>query len=72
MFSRVLPNSLPQSVLAPWRAVLTAGFRKVYAAGQKTSKNSNKPLTEAVKPPPSTLRRNPQPPPFPSLGGQQG
>jgi hypothetical protein len=26
MFSRVLPKSLPQSALAPWRAVLTAGF----------------------------------------------
>jgi hypothetical protein len=26
MFSRVLPKSLPQSVLAPWRAVLTAGL----------------------------------------------
>jgi len=31
MFSRVLPKSLPQSVLAPWRAVLTAGFPKVWA-----------------------------------------
>ena len=29
MFSRVLPKSLPQSVLAPWRAVLTAGFPRV-------------------------------------------
>jgi hypothetical protein len=26
MFSQVLPKSLPRSVLAPWRAVLTAGF----------------------------------------------
>jgi hypothetical protein len=26
MFSPVLPKSLPQSVVAPWRAVLTAGF----------------------------------------------
>ena len=31
MFSRVLPKSLPQSVLAPWCAVLTAGFPKVWA-----------------------------------------
>jgi hypothetical protein len=31
MFSQVLLNSLPQSVLAPWRAVLTAGFPKVWA-----------------------------------------
>src|SRR6516165_8322970 len=31
MFSRVLPKSLPQSVLAPWRAVLTAGFPRVWA-----------------------------------------
>jgi hypothetical protein len=29
MFSQVLPKSLPRSVLAPWRAVLTAGFPKV-------------------------------------------
>ena len=31
MFSQVLAKSLPQSVLAPWRAVLTAGFPKVWA-----------------------------------------
>ena len=31
MFSRVLPKSLPQSVLAPWSAVLIAGFPKVWA-----------------------------------------
>ena len=37
----------------------------------KTATESNKPLTEAVKPPPSTLRRNPQPPPFPSVRGQR-
>src|SRR6516164_4849108 len=31
LFSRVLPKSPPQSVLAPWRAVFTAGFPKVWA-----------------------------------------
>src|SRR5262249_35787996 len=31
MFSQVLEKSLPQSVLAPWRAVLTAGFPRVWA-----------------------------------------
>jgi hypothetical protein len=31
IFSRVLPKSLPKSVLGPWRAVLTAGFPKVWA-----------------------------------------
>ena len=31
MFSQVLLKSLPKSVLAPWRAVLTAGFPKVWA-----------------------------------------
>src|SRR5271165_5099818 len=31
MFSRALPKSLPKTVLAPWRAVLTAGFPKVWA-----------------------------------------
>jgi TnpA family transposase len=30
MFSQVLLKSLPQSVLAPWRAVLIAGFPKVW------------------------------------------
>src|SRR5260370_39315169 len=30
MFSQVLLKSLPKSVLAPWRAVLTAGFPKVW------------------------------------------
>ena len=31
MFSQVLLKSLPQSVLAPWSAVLIAGFPKVWA-----------------------------------------
>jgi hypothetical protein len=31
MFSQVLLKSLPKSVLSPWRAVLTAGFPKVWA-----------------------------------------
>src|SRR5215469_6239861 len=31
MFSQVLLKSLAKSVLAPWRAVLTAGFPKVWA-----------------------------------------
>src|SRR4029077_16178158 len=31
MFFQVLLKSLPQSVLAPWCAVLTAGFPKVWA-----------------------------------------
>src|SRR6201984_395817 len=32
MFSQVLLKSLPQSVLAPWSAVLIAGFPKVWAS----------------------------------------
>jgi hypothetical protein len=31
MFSRVLPKSYPKAFLAPWCAVLTAGFPKVWA-----------------------------------------
>ena len=31
MFSRVLPKSYPKAVLAPWCAVLTVGFPKVWA-----------------------------------------
>ena len=40
MFSRVLAKSLPQSVLAPWRAVLTGGFPRVWAKHPKALSGS--------------------------------
>ena len=51
MFSRVLPKSLPQSVLAPWRAVLTAGFPKVWAKIPRLSVDPGFALVRAIPAP---------------------